>query len=221
MPPFMSWAHRSASPVGHATHLAACVGGTLEARDLRYRDNRLQALQLTYEGSQLGAQPKVRTHLVARQLQAGTLPAERVGLDAAYRGVAEEVRFTADVVQSADAGGRANGAVTLTDQGQQVVVEELVVRLPGRTWHSPVSLRITHRQQRLAFEQVRLVHADEALELSGAIEGEQLQDLRLRASQIDVTYLRRLLGLPDAVAGALPSKPSLTARSRIPSCKAS
>jgi hypothetical protein len=64
-----------------------------------------------------------------------------------------------------------------------------------------VPLQITHRQKRLAFEQVQLVHADEALELSGAIEGEQFQDLHLRASQMDVTYLRRVLGLPDAVAG--------------------
>jgi hypothetical protein len=93
----------------------------------------LQALQVTLEGSELGAQPEVRIHLVAHQLQAGTLLVERIGLDAAYRGAAGEVRFAADVVQSSDAGGRANGAATLTDQGQQAVVEELVARLPGRT----------------------------------------------------------------------------------------
>ena len=50
-------------------------------------------------------------------------------------------------------------------------------------------------------EQVRLVHSEEALELSGAIDGEQLQALRLRASRMDVTFLRRLLALPDALAG--------------------
>ncbi|HXH14273.1 MAG TPA: translocation/assembly module TamB domain-containing protein [Alphaproteobacteria bacterium] len=180
---------------------ALSVDGTLRARHVRYRDNRAQTLEVTYAGSALGAQPTIQTQMVARQLTASALPLERVGLGATYRGAAEEVRFAVEVVQSADAGGRANGVVGLSDQGQQAVVEELVVRLPGRTWHAPKPLQVTHQQRRLVFEQVRLVHDDEAIELSGAIDGEQLQDLRLRAAQIDLTYLQGLLELPEAVGG--------------------
>ena len=40
-----------------------------------------------------------------------------------------------------------------------------------------------------------------ALELSGALEGQQLRDLRVHAEQIDLTYLRRLVPLPDLVGG--------------------
>jgi autotransporter translocation and assembly factor TamB len=110
--------------------------GTLEVNDLRYQDSRVRTLQLSYDGSQLGAQPLVTAQLVARQLRTGTLPVEQVGLDATYRGGAEQVHFAAQVVQSAKAGGRASGTVGLTDGGQRIVVEELVARLPDRTWRA-------------------------------------------------------------------------------------
>jgi predicted transcriptional regulator YdeE len=48
---------------------------------------------------------------------------------------------------------------------------------------------------------LHLAQADEALELSGAFDGTRFQDVHLRASQIDVTFLQRLVPLPDFVQG--------------------
>src|ERR687887_993257 len=55
--------------------------------------------------------------------------------------------------------------------------------------------------------QLRLAHADEELELTGAFDGTRFQDVHLRAAQLDVTFLQRLLlsehlvPLPDFVQG--------------------
>jgi autotransporter translocation and assembly factor TamB len=49
--------------------------------------------------------------------------------------------------------------------------------------------------------QLHLAQADEALELTGAFDGTRFQDVHLRASQIDVTFLQRLVPLPDFVQG--------------------
>jgi autotransporter translocation and assembly factor TamB len=172
--------------------------GILEVSRLRYQDNWVRTLQLSYDGSQLGAQPLVTAQLVARQLHTGALPVERVGLDATYQGAAGEVHFAAEVLQSAQAGGHASGTVSLTDVGQQIIVEELVARLPDRTWHAVAPLRIVRGPQAVRFEQVRLVHASESVEVTGAIAGEHFQDLRLHAS-LDLTYLQHLFELPDIV----------------------
>jgi autotransporter translocation and assembly factor TamB len=175
--------------------------GVLEAHRLRYQDNRLRSLQLDYEGSQLGSQPLLSAKLQLRQAQAGAFPVEQVTLDMTYRTAERQMRFTTEVVQSPGHDGRVNGAVTLGDAGQQVVLDDVVLHLPDRTWQAPEPVQVVRENQHLQFTQLRLVHADEAIEVSGAVDGDRLQDIRLRVAQLDLTYLRRLMALPDAVGG--------------------
>jgi autotransporter translocation and assembly factor TamB len=180
---------------------ALSAQGTLQAKALRYQDHAVDSLQLTYEGTQLGAQPQVTAQLLVRQVRAGTLPVEHVKLDATCQGAERQVHFVTEVAQSSNTGGQARGTLTLDGVGQQVVLEELQVRLPDRTWQAVAPLEVALAPQQLQFKHVHLVHADESIELSGTVDGNRLQDVRLHVVQLDLSSLRRLLHLPDLIGG--------------------
>ncbi len=175
--------------------------GTLEARNVRFQDNRVRSLQATFEASELGAQPHMAAEVLVRQVQAGTLPVEQVRLEATYLGAERLLRFATAVAQSPGYSARVNGVLTLLEAGQDVVLDELVVQFPDRTWQAMAPLHVTREQQRIQIQQVHLAHADESIEASGSVDGDRLQNLRLRVSQIDLSYWRRLLKLPNMVAG--------------------
>ena len=184
--------------------------GTVESRNLRYQDNRIDSLHLTFEGSQLGNQPQLTSQLRVRQARVGSLPVEQVTLDVTYAAAEKQVQFAAEVIQAAKSGGRARGRLTQEDTGQQVVLEEFQIRLPDRTWHAAAPLQVAFGPQRLTIGQFRLVHDDESIELSGAMQGEELQDLRVHAVQIDLSYLQQLLHLPDVIGGRATYQAQLT-----------
>jgi autotransporter translocation and assembly factor TamB len=175
--------------------------GTLEARDLHYQEHAIDSLHLTYAGSQLGRQPRLTAQLQVRHAQVGTLPVEQVALDIASTEVEGQVQFATEVVQSATSGGRAHGTLTRVAAGQQVVLEEFQVQLPDRAWRAATPIQVAFGPQRLDLTRIHLVHDDESIELSGAVYGEELQNIQLHATQIDLSYLQRLFHLPDVIGG--------------------
>jgi autotransporter translocation and assembly factor TamB len=175
--------------------------GTLEVRDLHYQEHAINSLHLTYEGSQLGSQPQLAAQLQIRRAQVGTLPVEQVAVDVTYQGAEGQVQFATEVVQSARSGGRVRGTLTQAAAGQQVVLEECEIRLPDRTWHAAAPLQVVFGPQRLDLTRIHLVHDNESIKLSGAVHGEELQDIQLHATQIDLSYLQQLLHLPDVIGG--------------------
>jgi translocation and assembly module TamB len=184
--------------------------GMLEANDLRYANNTLESLRLTYDGSQLGSQPQITAQLLARQARVGPLPIAQVVLDATYQGREKQTRFAIEVVQSPGSGGQAQGTLTQDAAGQQVVLEELQVRLSERTWQAVAPLQVAFGPQRLEVTQFHLVHNEESLVLSGAVHGDQLQDIHLRATQLDLSYWHQLLPLSDLMHGRLTLDAQLT-----------
>jgi hypothetical protein len=184
--------------------------GTVEIRNLLYQDHSIDSLHLTYEGSQLGNQPQLTAQLRVHQARVGSLPVEQVTLDVTYAGAERQVQFATEVIQSAKSGGRARGTLTQDEAGQQVVLEELQIRLPDRAWHAAAPLRVAFGPQRLDIVQLSLVHDDESIELSGAVHGDTLQDIRLHAAQIDLSYLQQLLHLPDIIGGRATFQAQLT-----------
>ncbi|HSX82609.1 MAG TPA: translocation/assembly module TamB domain-containing protein, partial [Candidatus Saccharimonadia bacterium] len=184
--------------------------GTLEVRDLHYQDHTIDSLRLTYEGSQLGNQPQLAAQLQVRHARVGTLPVEQVVLDVTYQGAEGQIQFATEMVQSAKSGGRARGTLTRAAVGQQVVLEELQVRLPDRTWHAAAPLQVAFGPQHLDLTQIHLVHDDESIELSGAVHGEELQDIQLHATRIDLSYLQQLFHLPDVIGGRATFQMQLT-----------
>jgi len=64
--------------------------------------------------------------------------------------------------------------------------------------------------QHLDLTQIHLVHDDESIELSGAVHGEELQDIQLHATRIDLSYLQQLFYLPDVIGGRATFQMQLT-----------
>ena len=170
--------------------------GTLQAKSLQYQEHRLQALQLTYDGSGLHTRPQITAHVVAQGAQVGTLPVAQLDLQASYQDEPRQIQFTTRVQQSATDSGSLRGVVTLLDTGQQIVLEEMEIHLADRLWRSTAPLEVALEAGRVAVQNFRLEHAEESLTLSGAVAGEQLQEVRLHIQRLDLQALRRLLPLP-------------------------
>jgi autotransporter translocation and assembly factor TamB len=175
--------------------------GSLDVHDVQYQEHALDALRLTFEGSDLGAQPHATTQLRLQRARLGTVPLAQVELQGAYNGAARQVRFAVNVDQSPGNGMRTQGMLTLQEAGQRVDIEALRIQVAERLWQTPAPLQVIHEGDRLQFTPLRLVHADESLEISGGIAGEQLQDIRVQASQIDLSIVQRLMAFPDPMRG--------------------
>jgi autotransporter translocation and assembly factor TamB len=180
---------------------AISAHGTLQAGHLHYQTHRLEALTLTYEGSDLGAQPQATARVVVQQVRLGTLPIKQVEAQATYQGTARQVHFTVDVQQSPTQSGKTRGILTLAGNSQRVTLTELQLRLADRIWYTAAPVEATFSPGQVHLQQFRLVHANEAIELSGALDGHHLQDLRLQAAHLDLAALRRLMPLPDLMQG--------------------
>lgn len=177
------------------------IDGSLKAQQLRYQDNRVQALELTYTGTDIGAQPRFTAQIQIQQVQAGSLPVEQVAIETTYDGAAQQVQFGVDVVQSSAYGGHTKGTVSLSNTGQHLVVDDLLIRLSDHHWQATEPLRVRLEGQQVSLEQFQVAHAEESLALSGAFDGQQFHDVRLQVGGLDLTFLGRLLALPEAVQG--------------------
>ncbi|HSF33421.1 MAG TPA: translocation/assembly module TamB domain-containing protein [Candidatus Tectomicrobia bacterium] len=177
------------------------VHGTLEVRDVQYQDYALDELRLTYQGTELGAEPKGITELRLQRARLGTIPVSQVELQGTYDGAARQVRFEVSVDQSPGNGMSTQGTLTLQKTEQRLDIEALQLYLAERIWQSSAPLQVIHSGDRLHLTPLRLVHAEESLEISGGIAGEELQDIRVQASQIDLSIVQHLTAFPHAVRG--------------------
>lgn len=175
--------------------------GQVQATALRFMANRLASLQVTYQGRNLGAEPDLSAHVMARRAEIGDVPVEQLTVRASYDGGASQLQFTAEVQQSSTSGGTMAGTVKLADNGQDIRLDDFQVRLDDRQWRASAPIEVAVGATGIQILQFRLVHADEILEISGALRGEELQDLTLRAEQIDLSVLRQVAQLPPAVDG--------------------
>jgi autotransporter translocation and assembly factor TamB len=193
------------------------VRGELEGHGLRYGDHRVQALRLRYEGQQLGGQPVAAVQLRVDGVRAGTVPLEQAVLEATYQAAERQARFTTEVVQSASQGATVHGTLALGEAAQRLVLDTVQLRLPDRTWRATAPLEIALAPGRIELASVQLAHGDESIQASGSFAGDRLQDLRLQASQLDLSYVRRLLGWPELVGGRATLQARLTGLRAAPS----
>jgi autotransporter translocation and assembly factor TamB len=184
---------------GDWPHLTA--RGTLDVRDVQYQEYALDALRLTYEGSDLGAQPHATTQLRLQRTRLGTIAVAQVELQGTYDGAARQARFEVSVDQAPGNGMSTQGMLTLQETGQRVDIDVLRLQLAERLWQTAAPLQVIHEGDRLQFTPLRLVHAEESLEISGGMAGEQLQDIRVQASQIDLSIVQHLMAFPDPMRG--------------------
>jgi autotransporter translocation and assembly factor TamB len=184
---------------GDWPHLTA--RGTLEVRDVQYQEYTLAALRLTYEGSDLGAQPHATTQLRLQRTRLGTIAVAQIELQGTYDGAARQARFEVSVDQGPGNGMSTQGMLTLHEAGQRVDIDVLRLQLADRLWQTAAPLQVIREGDRLQFTPLRLVHAEESLEISGGIAGEQLQDIRVQASRIDLSIVQHLMAFPDPMRG--------------------
>jgi len=180
---------------------AITLQGTLAGQHWRYGDEHVETVQLTYEGTQLGAQPRVTAHLETQKTRLGKVPVEHLALDATYDSTVRQLQVTAEVAQSSGYSGKVRGSVHWTATGQRFSLDELVVHLAGHPWRTVAPVEVIRDGHGLRLTRLPLAHADETLELTGAFDGAHFQDVQLRAAQIDVTFLQGLVPLPDFVQG--------------------
>jgi autotransporter translocation and assembly factor TamB len=192
-------AHLQGEATGDWPHLT--VRGALDVRQVQYRDYALEALRLTFEGADLGGAPQATTELRLQRAHLGTVPVAQVELQGAYDGAARQARFTVNVDQVPGNGIHMEGKVALQEAGQQVDIEALRLELAKRVWQAAAPLQVVHAADRLQLTPLRLVHADESIEISGGLAGEQLQDIRVHASHIDLSVVQHLTALPEPVQG--------------------
>ena len=180
---------------------ALSVRGALDVRNVQYQDYALDSLRLTYESSDLGTQPHATTQLELQRVRLGTVPVARLEVQGTYDGATRQARFGVSVDQAPGNGMSTQGTLTLQEMGQRVDIDTLRLQLAERIWQTAAPLQVVREAERLQFTPLRLVHAEESLEISGGIAGEQLQDIRLQASQIDLADVQRLMALPDPMSG--------------------
>lgn len=171
--------------------------GTVQANRLQYQTHRMQTLQVTYDGRDLGPQLQATAHLVAQAARLDTLPVEQLELQATYQGEPRQMQFSTTVRQSATDGGSLRGIVTLGREAQQIVLEHMEIRLAERLWRATSPPAVTIVGDRVSLQPFRLAHAEESVEVSGSLAGRHFQDVRLHVQSLNLQALRRLLPVPE------------------------
>ena len=126
---------------------AITLQGTLAGEHLRYADDHVEALHVTYEGTQMGAQPRVTAHLETHKARLGKVPVEHLTLDATYDKTVQQLQVTAEVAQSSGYSGKVRGSVHWTATGQQFTLDELVVHLAGHPWRTVAPVEVSRDGQ--------------------------------------------------------------------------
>jgi autotransporter translocation and assembly factor TamB len=177
------------------------TSGTLKARGLRYDANQLQGVAVTYEASQLGAEPRATTQIRLQKAQLGTFPVAQLDLHATYDHATSQLQFITDVVQSADCDGTLSGRLILTAPDKLIRLDTVRIRLQDHTWSAPQPLDVALGANGFNVNHVHLAHDDESITASGRLEGSKFDNLRVHASNIDLDFLRTMLALPELVSG--------------------
>ncbi len=175
--------------------------GMLQAEDLRYRDYSLKMLRLGYALTQLGAKPALEAKLQAEQARSGALDIEDVALQANYQSHTQQLGFALQVRQSALVDAKTEGTFALHSNSQTLKLKTLETRLGDHLWQAVTPLELTLGPNRVDLKPFRLTHAEESIELSGGLHDQQLQDLKLQVTEIDLDFLKRIFSLPAGVGG--------------------
>lgn len=177
------------------------ASGTFKAHNLRHQETRAQTLQVSFEASQREGKPRAEARVQLHHAKAGAFAVDALTVNATYDGHARRVDFTTRAHRQAVFDSTLRGALTFGTTKHYVRLDEFSVQLGKRTWRPTTTLEATVGPDILLIKPARFTHGEESLMLSGGIEGPNIRDLRLQAQSIDITFLRTLFGLPEAIGG--------------------
>lgn len=187
----------------HSARTALTVEGSLEAQQLQYRQHGLQALQVTYGGTYLDGHPSLTARLTGQRLTVAQTALGDLELALAYQGDTPQLQFVLDTALSPRARLHTQGSLSLAATEQRVVLKELAVHLAERTWRAVAPVELLQTAHEIRLSALRLTHAQETLECTGAFSVHALYDVTCRAAQLDVTFLGTFLPLPALMQGHL------------------
>ncbi|MGF1613937.1 MAG: translocation/assembly module TamB domain-containing protein [Gammaproteobacteria bacterium] len=181
------------------------TAGVLTGEKLTYDDRRLDQLQLLYEASELGKQPRVKARLRARTLRVGNRGVEELSAQGTYsysdENATHRLHLDAETDQTSPLYARIEASFSADRQVQTLRVPTLVARVEDHTWRATLPLQATFSAPEIRVKPWRLSHGEESIEIAGALIGDAFQDVRLQATDIDLDFLRRLFALPPIVSG--------------------
>lgn len=179
------------------------TSGVLAGEKLVYEDTRLETFTLAYEATDLGRQPQADARLQAQDLKFGERGIETLSAQSnyAYENGTHRLQFGAKTAGSSQLYANIEGIVTANDERQTLVISEFEARLDDHTWRAMTPLQATRSAAKTRLEPFRLAHARESIEIAGALIGDKLEDVRLRATDLDLNFVQGVFSLPPVVAG--------------------
>ncbi len=179
------------------------TNGVLTGKELIYDDTRLETFRLAYEATDLGRYPRADAQLQAQDLSVGTRGVEALSAQSTYtyQGGTHRLQFGAITDKSSQLYASIKGTLTASDARQTLVIPEFEARLDDHSWHAMTPLQATRAAEKTRLKPFRLTHDRESIEVAGALVGDALENVRLRATEIDLNFLQRVFSLPPIVAG--------------------
>src|SRR5262249_59673756 len=114
-----------------------------------------------------GPQSHITDQLAREGARLGSVPGARLEVQGTYDGATRQDRFGVSVDQAPGNGMSTQGTLTLQETGQRVEIDTLRLQLAERIWQTAAPLQVVREAERLQFTSLRLVHAEESLEISG------------------------------------------------------
>ncbi|MGC1952529.1 MAG: translocation/assembly module TamB domain-containing protein [Gammaproteobacteria bacterium] len=188
------------------------ASGVLSGNDLRYEDTRLDRLEFVYEAMDLGGEPQAEARLYAQALRVGWLGIDGLSVQSqyVYDSATHQLDFDAKTAESSPLYASLQGTATANDQRQTLTIPEFALRFGDHTWRASKPLKAVRTPDEIRLEPFRLTHDEESIEVAGALIGDELENVRLQATDINLDFLQRAFSLPAVVAGRLSSKIALS-----------
>ncbi len=221
---------------GNASSLK--VNGTLDGSNLGYNQNKALDLNSTYEVTVPDlafARANVKAQTTGTFVQIGSLQLNTVTATTTYAD--KTVSFQTHLAQGPSGGqaeaaaGRegsgtreldASGTVIFHPDHQELHLPSLALRTQGVEWKTASGAEATIRygQDRIELKNVKLVNADQALDVDGTFalgENARFDGIKVHAQNVDIAQLEKLALQNRGFSGRLNADATLTGSAKSPS----
>ncbi len=220
---------------GNATLLQTTA--TLDGSDLGYQDNKALDLNSTFTAAVPNlefASAQIKAQTSGTFIEAGAVQISELKATTTYAD--KKLVFETHIAQAPSGaaaenaagnpggGSReldASGSVIFHPDHQEIHLPSLAVRTQGIEWRTAPGAQpaVQYGKDRIQVEDMRLVSGNQSLDVSGAFslgDNPASEGVRVRAQNVDVSQLERLLLQNRGLAGTLNATATITGTSKAP-----
>ena len=198
-----------ATVTGNAKELA--VKGTLKGSDIGHGEDEALSLSSSFDVTipeLTFADATVKASNMVTFLEVSGQKITELAADVTY------ARSTLEFDATAQEGMReleAAGSVIFHPDRQEIVLPKLALRVEDIEWRTPAGAetRVQYSKERVAIERLELVNAEQRIRADGVL-GSEREPLRVRAENVDVAQIDRLLLGDQRLAGRLSADATVT-----------